>query len=399
MTHWTILTCEYPPGCGGVGDYTAQVAAALADAGDTVTVFCPPQAVPAPHELRDFVEPPGVEVVMLDDVYGSIGRRTIDQRLGDPRLGCGSSTILVQYVPTGFGLRGANIPWCRWLLERRRRHGDDVRVMFHEPYFEFTWSPIRQNALAVAERLMARMLLRAASRVYLSTEAWRPYLAPHTPGGGPRGFVTLPIPSAIPRCDRPADVVERRKRLLGSSAHQLVGHFGTFGSEVAPMLTEALTSLMEHGAGIRVVCVGSGSDAFVRSLEDAAPTLRDRAIATGRMSARDAALVLSSCDLLLQPYPDGVTTRRTSIMAGLVNARAIVTTTGHLTEPVWAETGAVALAAARDSGSFVALAQALLSDEKKREALAARAEQVYLERFALAHTIRTLRGALEGAAA
>ena len=33
MTHWTILTCEYPPDCGGVGDYTAQVAAALAAAG------------------------------------------------------------------------------------------------------------------------------------------------------------------------------------------------------------------------------------------------------------------------------------------------------------------------------------------------------------------------------
>jgi hypothetical protein len=81
-------------------------------------------------------------------------------------------------------------------------------------------------------------------------------------------------------------------------------------------------------------------------------------------------------------------------MAGLVNARAIVTTTGHLTEPVWAETGAVALAGARDKGSLVRVAQALLSDEKKREALAARGEQVYLERFALAHTIRTLRSAL-----
>ena len=43
MTHWTILTCEYPPDCGGVGDYTAQVAAALAALGDTVTVFCPPR--------------------------------------------------------------------------------------------------------------------------------------------------------------------------------------------------------------------------------------------------------------------------------------------------------------------------------------------------------------------
>ena len=298
MTHWTILTCEYPPGCGGVGDYTAQVAAALAEAGDTVTVFCPPRAAPAPRDLGDVVEPPGVEVVMLDDAYGSIGRRTIDQRLGDQRLAGVPSTILVQYVPTGFGLRGANIPWCRWLLERRRRHGDDVRVMFHEPYFEFTWSPIRQNALAVAERLMARMLLRAASRVYLSTEAWRRYLAPHTAGHGPQGFVTLPIPSAIPRCDRPAAVVERRKQLLGSSARQLVGHFGTFGSEVAPMLTAALTNLMEHGAGIRAVCVGSGSDAFVRSLDDAAPTIRGRVHrnrTTYRLATRPWSSVRATC--------------------------------------------------------------------------------------------------------
>ena len=399
MTHWTILTCEYPPGCGGVGDYTAQVAAALAEAGDTVTVFCPPRAAPAPRDLGAFVEPPGVEVVMLDDVYGSVGRRTIDQKLSVQRLNRGSSTILVQYVPTGFGLRGANIPWCRWLLDRRRRHGDEIRVMFHEPYFEFTWSPLRQNALAIAERLMARMLLRAASRVYLSTDAWRRYLAPHTAGGRPQTFVTLPIPSAIPRCDHPADIVERRRQLVGSSAEQLVGHFGTFGSEVAPMLTAILTRLIDRGAGIRAVCVGSGSDAFVRSLDDAERTLRGRAVATGRISALDAAVVLSSCDLLVQPYPDGATTRRTSIMAGLINARPIVTTTGHLTEPVWADTGAVALAAARDTESFVTIAQALLSDERKREALAARGEQVYLERFALAHTIRTLRGAFEGAAA
>ncbi len=39
-------------------------------------------------------------------------------------------------------------------------------------------------------------------------------------------------------------------------------------------------------------------------------------------------------------------------MAGLINARAIVTTTGHLTEPVWADTGAVALAAARDTDAL-----------------------------------------------
>ena len=147
------------------------------------------------------------------------------------------------------------------------------------------------------------------------------------------------------------------------------------------------------------VCLGSGSDEFVRALVANVPMIRGRIHGAGRVSRSDAALTLSACDLLLQPYPDGVTTRRTSVMAGLINNRAIVTTTGHLTEPVWAETGAVALAAASDTESLVAAARALLAKDDERAALAARGETTYRERFALDYTIRALRGAVEGAAA
>ena len=36
---WQVITGEYPPQPGGVGDYTAQVAAGLAAAGDEVHVL------------------------------------------------------------------------------------------------------------------------------------------------------------------------------------------------------------------------------------------------------------------------------------------------------------------------------------------------------------------------
>ena len=78
--------------------------------------------------------------------------------------------------------------------------GNDVRLVFHEPYFEFTWRPIRQNALALAERLMATTLLRAASRVYLSTDAWRRYLRRICRRTGQELHHDT-VPSAIPRCD------------------------------------------------------------------------------------------------------------------------------------------------------------------------------------------------------
>jgi hypothetical protein len=380
MSTWTILTCEYPPEFGGVGDYTAQVAAALASMGDEVTVYCPPMSS-APVR-RD-----GIEVIVLPDAYGPRSRQMIDERL-DAR----PSTIFAQYVPTAFGMKGANVPWCRWLLRRARHLNNDVRVMFHEPYFEFVWAPVSQNALAVAQRIMARTLLRAATQTYVSTDSWRPYLMPLAPLDQ-RPFVTLPIPSSIPRCDRSNDVAARRAALLGSQATHLVGHFGTYGPQIAPMLAASLTTLLSEERQTVAVCVGKGSEDFVRGLLASRPDLADRVNCIGRAAAPDVAVVLSACDLLLQPYPDGVTTRRTSVMAGLINGRAVLTTTGHLTEPVWAETRAVAIEPAGDVPALVHAARKLLWHDGRRTALATRAEQTYRERFALSHTIGRLREA------
>ena len=46
MTRWHLVTSEYPPDIGGVSDYTAQLARALAGAGDEVHVWCPGEARP-----------------------------------------------------------------------------------------------------------------------------------------------------------------------------------------------------------------------------------------------------------------------------------------------------------------------------------------------------------------
>ena len=48
MTRWHIVTPELPPDCGGVGDYTVQVAEGLARSGDAVTLYVPPAGTPRP---------------------------------------------------------------------------------------------------------------------------------------------------------------------------------------------------------------------------------------------------------------------------------------------------------------------------------------------------------------
>jgi glycosyltransferase involved in cell wall biosynthesis len=382
---WTILTCEYPPGCGGVGDYTAQVAVALAARGDEVTVYCPPQAN-APAEA------PGVNVAVLHDTYGRASRDEIARRVAGK-----ATTVLVQYVPTAFGLKGANLPWCNWLLDLSRRVAD-VRVMFHEPYFSFGWKPLHQSPLSIVQRLMARQLLRVGSATYISTDSWRRCLTPYAAEGQNRRFVTLPIPSSLGRCDSPEIASQRRRQLVGLGK-SLLGHFGTYGTHVAPMLRDALLSLLPQDDSLTMVCVGAGSDRFVAEIVGETPELRTRMRATSRLSPEDAAAVLSACDLLLQPFPDGVTTRRTSVMAGLMNGRPVLTTAGHLTEPVWSETGAVAMTEAGNTRAFTSAARALLSNRNELSALAARGDDAYRRRFAIEHTIDALRATRESAVA
>jgi hypothetical protein len=371
---WHILTPELPPDCGGVGDYTAQVAEALARSGDAVTVYSPPARA-------GWAASEGLEVVTLGDRFGAESVRTLSIRLDrDP-----SSRLLVQYVPAVFGRRGANETFCRW-VRARGQAGTDVRVMFHEPYSYYRWRP-DHFFTAVAQRAMARILLDGAPLVYLSTDTWRRYLSRYG-SDAVRRAVTIPIPSAIPRVNCPDNVRATRSRLIGAATH-LVGHFGSYGDHVAPMLREALHDLLSSDPSIAAVCTGAGSDAFVERLLAERPALQGRLAGAGRAVARDISLHLQACDLLIQPYPDGVTTRRTSVMAGLANGRAVVTSEGPLTENIWRETGSVRLAPS--VGALVTSARGLLSNAVARAALEACGSATYASRFDLRHTIDALR--------
>src|SRR5262249_19654904 len=99
----------------------------------------------------------------------------------------------------------------------------------------------------------------------------------------------------------------------------------------------------------------------------------------------------SACDIMIQPYPDGVSSRRTSFMAGLSHGQPMVTTAGVLTESLWSETGAIVLAPAGELGIFVEPTKALLNDEAKRRMLSQEAKALYKERFDLACTVNALR--------
>lgn len=357
MRTWHLLTPEFPPDCGGVGDYAAIVAAGLTRAGDRVYVWRPET---------------------LPDRFGPRARRAIEAGVkADP------GTMLVQYVPAAFGLRGLNLPFCAWLW-RLRRGGTDVRVMFHEPFFYFGVTRPWRNGLALVQRVMAAILLRASTRAYYSTEAWNRLLAGYGP---PRDVEVLPIPATIPEdAAGPAAVRDG----ADTARAPLIGHFGTYGEHVAGELEPALLEIVRRLPAARVLLAGRGADRFAGTLE---PALRARVEVVDAGDGGAIATALRRCDILVQPYPDGVTTRRTSVMAGLTTGVPVITTRGPLTEAVWRESGAVALVPAGDAAGLAAEAVSLVADPEARRTLGARGRRLYDERFAVAVTLARLRRA------
>jgi glycosyltransferase involved in cell wall biosynthesis len=363
---WHVLTGEFPPRCGGVGDYAAMLSGALALAGDRVHVWTPSD--PSEASSR-------IVAHKLPDVFGPLSCRVLSEGIAaDPGI------LLLQYVPNALGRRGANLAFCRWLLASRRA-GADVRVMFHEPYLYFSARRPWRNALALAQRLMARTLMHAATDVYLSSDTWRRYLAPY---GDVSKAIALPIPSTLPE-PTAMDVAACRTTFGGGPDAPLIAHFGTYGDHVERELRRMLPAVLETCPAARLVLAGARSDRFLDSM----PALRGRAIATGWLPPACLSAVLAAADVVIQPYPDGVTTRRTSIMAAMRNGCAIVTTDGALTERVWRR-GAVALVQVDQPRAFATACARLLADRTERIAQGSRARTLYHAQFSLERTLAAL---------
>jgi glycosyltransferase involved in cell wall biosynthesis len=152
-----------------------------------------------------------------------------------------------------------------------------------------------------------------------------------------------------------------------------------------------MPAIAERLPHVRFALLGDRGVEFLNRLSARFPVIRDRAWASGRLAASDVSAALRACDLLFQPYPDGVTTRRTSVMAGLANAVAVVTTDGALTEQVWRETKAAGLVSPTEASEAVDAVHRLLESTGDRHALGRHGRQVYSARFSIERTVDALR--------
>jgi len=372
MTNWHIITCEYPPQVGGVSDYTRLLANQLRKAGDEVHIWAPacvtPEEPTVHRELGDFSRN------LLQQAGGLL------DRYPQPR------TLLVQWVPHGYGKRGINLGFSRWIASRVRR-GDVLYLMVHEPFLESRQRRWKHRLVSQMQQRMVRNLLDSATRVFVSIPGWEARLRNLAPSS--LRFEWLPVPATV-EADPDSQRVAAIRATRGNDP-LIVGHLGTYSAEIRRLLKPALLRLLTTVPNAEALLLGSSSGRFADDLNSATPELGRRIHGTGLLPDAELANHIAACDLMLQPYPDGLSSRRTSLMNVIAQGTAVVSNIGHLSEPLWAESGAVALTSTSEATQLASLCTELLHDKDARSVLGRTARDLYRSRFDWPNVVARLR--------
>jgi glycosyltransferase involved in cell wall biosynthesis len=317
--HVVFVTGEYPPMEGGVGAYTRELARALVAQGAHVSVIT---GTTAQVEGAPVGTDAGVAVHAVLDGWGwsMTGQvRTLARDLG-------ADWLHVQYQTAAFAMHPAvNFAPGRW-----RGHGLRVGWTYHDLLVPYLFP----KAGARLRRWVTIRPARAADLVVVTNEGDRMQLQ----GQRVRRLERIPIGSNITGVSLSLEERTARRRVRGyEDADQVIGYFGFLNrSKGGLTLIRTLDRLVADHPRAQLLMIGErvgASDptnfAYLQEVEAlvAERGLAERVQWTGRQDDADVAADLNACDVLLMPYEDGASLRRGTLMAGLVNGCAIVTTT------------------------------------------------------------------------
>jgi hypothetical protein len=297
-------------------------------------------------------------------------------------VGEGADVALLQYSPFAWGRKGVSpgLVWRVWRCSANA-HPPILAIMVHEPFV--IDGRLRDRFRGRLQRAQLLALCRLVDHVLVSIQPWAALLA-HWQRD--HRVVHLPVGSNLP--DGRARRTETRA-LLGLAPSEVV--LAAFDSRHPGRSSE----LLEVAAN---AAAGAGATTLLLLGAEARPSgiSRLRVVRPGSVSALKLAGHLAAADIFLAPFVDGVSTRRTTLIAALQHGIPVVGTKGHLTDPclLGGDRGMV-LAPVDDHRSFAALTGELVGDSARREFAGRQARTFFEAEFAWPVLVARLTAALD----
>ncbi|MBU0494015.1 MAG: glycosyltransferase family 4 protein [Chloroflexi bacterium] len=364
-----LLTAEYPPLQGGVGDFTRELARAMTDRGADVTVLTGVSNTPA-----DGTDDVPWRVMRVIKSWGWGLLRQAPDLLRDLE----PDAVNIQYQTAAYGMRPAVnlLPW--WL----RRESQRTRwvVTYHdvrEPYLFPKAGRLREWITLHIARWSD-----AAIATNVEDEAWLRERLPDD-----YRLARIPIGSNI-AVEPPAgyDRGAWRAQLGVSPDETLLAYFGFLNeSKGGEDLVRALAELTKRGTPARLLMVGGRvgasdptNEAYAGRVELLMAKLgvADHVIWTGYTAPEEVSANLLAADVGVLPYRDGASFRRGSFMALLAHGRPTVTTAPRVPIPELMDGENICLVPPARPVALADGIAALAADEAQRHRLGEGARQL-----------------------
>jgi glycosyltransferase involved in cell wall biosynthesis len=368
-----MIAAALPPQLDGIGDYSARIAEELAKH-CSVTVYTGDDAAHNPIS--------GCNVVSAFTPQSPASVWQLTDKIAAEK----PDWVLLQYNPFSFGRRGWN-PYLASAMAaiKKRSPGTRLAVMAHEtfvPLSGFVW-----YVMGTYQRWQFLQLGRAADLLFLSIEPWAKEFA----GWFPKIPVRhLPVGSNMPRVEISRE--EARERLGIAPETFVVGLFGQAHiSRMLDWIGDTVQSLYRDDSRILLLYIGPHAD-NVRAVAGDVPLIAEGPFPPEEVSRRFAAM-----DVYLVPFIDGVSTRRTSFMTGLLHGIPTVSTVGYHSDSVLvAEDGkAFLLSAINEREVFQNQVRRLRTETELRMRIGATGERLYRENFTYERVAEQMRQEFE----
>jgi len=303
---------------GGVGAYTAELARALTLQGARVSVVTSTDAETSVQPDPFITRYPVVER-WTNHIWSTI-----------PGLAeeVNADWIHVQYQTAAYAMNPAiNFALGHW---RRALPGVGLAWTYHDVLVPYLFPK-------AGARLRRWITLRPAGIADLVIATNGGDALQLAPRAGAR-LETVPIGSNITALQLSPDERRTARAALGyDDDHIVLAYFGFLNrSKGGATLIRTLDRLRREHPAVKLLMIGErvgASDAtnfaYLQEVEALIAELdvTDAVQWTGRLDDADVAIALNACDILLMPYEDGASLRRGTLMAGLANGCAVVTTT------------------------------------------------------------------------
>jgi len=366
-----LVSGEFPPQQGGVGDYTRELARELARRGIGVCI------VTSDSEREAKIAAANEEQYVLSFTnfrkWRSLG--TVDKLTQDCDI------VHIQYQAAAYGMKSPIHVLPRYLRQRQAKRR--VVVTYHDlrvPYLFPKAGSLRQRAVYY--------LGKSADRIVVTNQEDRMALAQNLKDTS--RVKLIPIGSNIDAGARKLDNRAGTRRSLGvADSETLLCYFGFLNaSKGGETLMRVLAELMRTGYAVRLLMLGGETGvsdptnaAYAQKVKALGVELgvSERIIWAGYRPSTEVSALWHASDIALLPYEDGVSLRRGTLMAALAHSMPIVSTKPRTAIEQLCNGENIALSAAGDAEGLARTVSALIEAPERRQQLAQAAGKLATE--------------------